>query len=182
MDYGLGVANSLIAAAAGAATIQVTVGGIGERAGNTPLEETVLALETLYNHRTGIRTEQLTPLARLVMELAQVSQPSNRPVTGTRLFQVESGIISTWVRNVRDTDLVEAFPYRPGFVGQPDPELVLGKGSGLDSIAEALEIHGLEATDEERMALLLRVKERSIEKKALLDGDEFRKIADEVLA
>ena len=89
MDYGMGVANTVIAAAAGASCVQVTVSGLGERAGNTPLEETVLALLTLYGQDLGIRTQSLTGLARLVAELSGVQQPSNRPVTGTRLFEVE---------------------------------------------------------------------------------------------
>jgi isopropylmalate/homocitrate/citramalate synthase len=181
MDYGLGVANSLIAAGAGASVIQTTVGGIGERAGNTPLEETVLALLTLYGRDVGIRTERLTPLARLVMELAGVSQPSNRPVTGTRLFEVESGIIASWVRNVRDTDLAEAFPFVPSLVGQSDARLVLGKGSGLDSITEWLDGLGRTASDAESQELLARVKEASLSKRGLVDGSEFRALADEVL-
>ena len=182
MDYGLGVANSLMAAAVGVPVIQTTVGGIGERAGNTPLEETVVALLTLYGRDIGIRTDRLTTLHRLVMELSGVAQPSNRPVTGTRLFDVESGIIASWVRNVRDVDLVEALPYEPSLVGQTGPRLVLGKGSGLDSVAEWLEAAGLTATDEQAMAILVRVKEASLEKKGLIELEEFRDIALAVIA
>lgn len=178
MDYGLGVANSLIAAAAGARTLQVTVGGIGERAGNTPLEETVMALRTLYNVDIGVRTEHLTSLARMVMQLGGIDQPSNRPVTGTRLFNVESGIISTWVRNVRDADLTEAFPYLPELVGQDPVQLVLGKGSGLDSITESLERLGRSATREQTEALLQEVKARSLQLKRLINLEEFSVMAD----
>lgn len=181
MDYGLGVANSLIAAAAGADVIQTTVSGLGERAGNTPLEETVLAMLTLYGKDVGVRTEALSPLARLVNELAGVSQPSNRPVSGTRLFDVESGIISTWVRNVRDHDLTEAFPYVPALVGQDGPRLVVGKGSGTPNIAEALERLGLHADEREQAEILGRVKLRSLELHGLLDDDDVRAIAEEVL-
>ena len=181
MDYGLGVANSLIAVGAGASVIQTTVGGIGERAGNTPLEETVLALLTLYGRDIGIQTEKLTSLARLVMELAGVSQPSNRPVTGTRLFDVESGIIATWVRNVRDTDPTESFPYLPELVGQPGAHLVLGKGSGVDSVAEWLEQIGAGASDDERLEILGRVKQASLHKRGLLDREEFERIVGDVV-
>jgi isopropylmalate/homocitrate/citramalate synthase len=181
MDFGLGVANSLIAVATGATVIQTTVGGIGERAGNTPLEETVLALLTLYGRDVGIHTERLTPLHRLVMETTGVSQPSNRPVAGTQLFDVESGIIATWVRNVRDVDLVEAFPYAPSLVGQRGARLVLGKGSGLDSVAEWLERAGLEATDDQAMEILQLVKRASLDKRGLLDEEEFDSIARSVI-
>jgi isopropylmalate/homocitrate/citramalate synthase len=181
MDYGLGVANSLIAAAMGANVIQTTVAGLGERAGNTPLEETVLALLTCYGRDIGIRTEKLSPLARMVCEVAGVDQPSNRPVSGSRLFDVESGIITTWVRNVRSTDLTEAFPYLPSLVGQDAPRIVVGKGSGADNINEALERLGIKASDEQKQAILLRVKQRSIELKGLLDDADVRAIAEDVV-
>jgi isopropylmalate/homocitrate/citramalate synthase len=182
MDYGLGVANSLIAAAMGANVIQTTVSGLGERAGNTPLEETVLALLTCYGRDIGIHTGKLTGLARMVCEVAGVEQPSNRPVSGTRLFDVESGIITTWVRNVRDTDLTESFPYLPSLVGQDGPRIVLGKGSGIDNINEALDRLSINASEEQKQAILARVKQRSIELKGLLDDTDLHSIAEDVLS
>ena len=181
MDFGLGVANSLLAVAAGAQTIQTTVSGIGERAGNTPLEETVLALLTLYNIDLGIDTTRLTGLARLVADITGIEQPPNRAVTGTRLFQVESGIIASWVRNVRDTDITEAFPYSPGLVGQPPVEVVLGKGSGIDSVWDALERLGVSATQVEAEDILQRLKARSLETKSLVSVDDFGDIASAAL-
>jgi isopropylmalate/homocitrate/citramalate synthase len=179
MDFGLGVANTLIAVAEGVEVIQTTVTGIGERAGNTPMEETVLALLTMYGIDAGIRTERFFDLSKLVMELAQVSQPSNRPVVGERLYNVESGIISTWVRNVGD-ELQESFPYRPELVGQPGPVLVLGKGSGLDSIAAALERVGRSASTEQMQAILDEVKARSLAVKGLVDDAAFLHVVDQV--
>ena len=181
MDFGLGVANTLIAIAEGVGVIQTTVTGIGERAGNTPMEETVLALLTLYGLDTGIRTERFYDLSKTVMEVAGVSQPSNRPVVGERLYNVESGIITTWVRNVGD-ELTESFPYRPELVGQPAPVLVLGKGSGIDSVAAALERLGLSATDEQALAILDEVKARSLETKGLVDDEAFTVIVERVTA
>lgn len=181
MDFGLGVANTLIAIAEGVGVIQTTVTGIGERAGNTPMEETVLALLTMYGLDTGIRTERFYDLSKTVMEVAGVSQPSNRPVVGERLYNVESGIITTWVRNVGD-ELTESFPYRPELVGQPAPVLVLGKGSGIDSVAAALERLGLSATDEQALAILDEVKARSLETKGLVDDEAFTAIVERVTA
>jgi isopropylmalate/homocitrate/citramalate synthase len=179
MDFGLGVANTLIAVSEGVEVIQTTVTGIGERAGNTPMEETVLALLTMYGVDTGIRTERFFELSKLVMELADVSQPSNRPVVGERLFNVESGIITTWVRNVGD-ELQESFPYRPELVGQRPPALVLGKGSGVDSVAAGLERLGRSASPEEILTILDQVKERSVADKGLLDDQAFLEIVDRV--
>ena len=181
-DYGLGVANSLIAAAMGANVIQTTVSGIGERAGNTPFEETVLALRTLYNQDIGIKLESLSPLGRLVCAIAGVEQPSNRPITGTRLFDVESGIPAGFVRNTRDIDLTETLPYLPSLVGQSGPTLVLGKGNGLPNIDEALERLEIIANDAQKLEMLTRVKLRSLELRGLVDDNDFRAIANSVLA
>jgi isopropylmalate/homocitrate/citramalate synthase len=181
MDFGMGVANTALAVAAGASVIHTTVSGIGERAGNAPTEETVLALLTMYGIDTGIDTTRFTEIARLVAELSGVTQPSNRPVTGDKLYNVESGIIATWVKNVGD-ELLEPFPYRPELVGQAPPEIVLGKGSGLDSVAIWLGRHGIyDADTKEIEAILGEVKGASLAMKGLLDDDEFLDIVRRVL-
>jgi isopropylmalate/homocitrate/citramalate synthase len=157
------------------------VSGLGERAGNAPTEETVLALLTMYGIDTGIDTTKFTEIARLVAELSGVRQPSNRPITGDRLYNVESGIIATWVKNVGD-ELLEPFPFRPELVGQPPPEIVLGKGSGLDSVAIWLGRHGVHDADTKEIeAILAEVKGRSLAKKGLLDDEEFVAIVNDVL-
>jgi isopropylmalate/homocitrate/citramalate synthase len=182
MDFGMGVANTVLAVAEGASVVQTTVSGLGERAGNAPMEETVLALLTMYGIDMGIKTERFTSIARLVADLTGVRQPSNRPVTGERLFNVESGIIATWVKNVGEADLTEAFPYRPGLVGQTDPEIVLGKGSGLDSVAIWLSRNGIEDANPKEIEEILReVKVRSLEKKGLLTNEEFLNIAEKTI-
>lgn len=182
MDFGMGVANTVLAVAQGVKVIQTTVAGLGERAGNAPMEETVLALLTMYGVDTGIKTENFFELSRLVLELAGVDQPSNRPVIGERLFDVESGIIASWVNNVGEENLTEAFPYRPELVGQSGPRIVLGKGSGLDSIAIWLDRLGIEWKDSTEVEEILReVKNASLEKKETLNEDEFLKIVDNVI-
>ena len=181
MDFGMGVANSILAVAEGASVIHTTVSGLGERAGNAPTEETVLALLTMYGIDTGIDTRKFTDIAHLVADLSGVRQPGNRPVTGERLYNVESGIIATWVNNVGD-ELLEPFPYRPELVGQADPEIVLGKGSGLDSVAIWLGRNGInDAETKEIEAVLAEVKARSLAKKGLLDNDEFLDIVRQVI-
>lgn len=181
MDFGMGVANSILAVAEGASVIHTTVSGIGERAGNAPTEETVLALLTMYGIDTGIRTETFTDIARLVADLSGVQQPSNRPVTGDMLYNVESGIIATWVNNVGD-DLLEPFPYRPELVGQTGPDIVMGKGSGVDSVAIWLGNNGIyDAETKEIEAILAEVKGKSLDEKRLLDNDEFMEIVRNVI-
>jgi len=182
MDFGMGVANTVLAVSEGAEVIQTTVAGIGERAGNAPMEETVMALLTMYGVDTGIDTSQFYELSHLVLGLAGVAQPSNRPVIGDRLFHVESGIIATWVNNVGREHLTEAFPYRPELVGQAPPEIVLGKGSGLDSVAIWLDRLGIGWNETKELEeVLAEVKAASLAKKGLLDQDEFRDIASRVI-
>ncbi|MPZ51209.1 MAG: pyruvate carboxyltransferase [Acidimicrobiia bacterium] len=182
MDFGMGVANTALAVAEGASVIQTTVNGLGERAGNAPMEETVLALLTMYGIDMGIKTEHFFDIAKMVAEMTGVQQPSNRPVTGEQLFDVESGIIATWFKNVGDENLTEAFPYRPELVGQKFPEVVMGKGSGLDSVAMWLDRNDVtDATTPELEEILREVKARSLETKSLLDNEEFMTIASKVI-
>jgi isopropylmalate/homocitrate/citramalate synthase len=182
MDFSLGVANTVTAVAHGVGTVQVSVTGIGERAGNTPLEDTVMALKTMYGIDSGIDFTKLYGLSKLVRELAGVTVPSNRGIVGDRIFHVESGIIASWVKNVGSERLTEAFPFRPEMVGQTGPQIVLGKGSGLDSVMIWLDKLGFPpANEEQTMAILTEVKSTSLQKKGLLSEDDFRKIAQGVL-
>lgn len=182
MDFSLGVANTVTAVANGVGTVQVSVTGIGERAGNTPLEDTVMALKTMYGIESGIDFSKLYGLSKLVRELAGVPVPPNRSIVGDRLFHVESGIIATWVKNVGSERLTEAFPFRPEMVGQSGPQIVLGKGSGLDSVIIWLDKLGFPpASEEQTMAILQEVKATSLQKKGLLTEEDFTKIAQGVL-
>jgi isopropylmalate/homocitrate/citramalate synthase len=181
MDFGMGVANTVLAVTEGVEVIQTSVTGLGERSGNTPTEETILALLTMYGLDTGIKTEQFTAISREVMAMAGVTQPSNRAIVGDRLFNVESGIIATWVKNVGD-EVIEAFPFRPELVGQAAPEIVLGKGSGADSVVVWLDRNGIEVPDADAvLEILARVKARSLATKGLLDNDEFLECVSAVL-
>jgi isopropylmalate/homocitrate/citramalate synthase len=183
MDFGLGVANTVTAVSQGVGTVQVSVSGVGERSGNVPLEDTVMALKTLYGIDCGVDTTKLYGLSKLVRELAGVPVPPNRGIVGDRIFHVESGIISSWVKNVGHENLLEAFPFRPEVVGQTGPEIVLGKGSGLDSVLIWLDKVGLgPANEEETAAILAEVKATSLKKKGLLTPDEFHSIAADVLS
>jgi isopropylmalate/homocitrate/citramalate synthase len=181
MDFGLGVANTLIALANGVEVMHTTVLGLGERAGNTPMEETVMALLALYGIDLGINYAKLYEVARLVRELSGQCFPTNKPVVGDGLFQIESGIIASWFRNCGYEKVTELFPYRWEVVGQRPAEVVLGKGSGLDSVKMWLERLGVQATEEEAGRILMAVKAHSLRTKRLLSEEEFREIVEEIL-
>ncbi len=181
MDFGMGVANTIIALASGAEVVHSTVSGIGERAGNVPMEDTVLSLLTMYGVDTGIKTEKLTKLSRYVRKISNLAMPSNRQIVGDRVYDIESGIIASWYKNAATDHFLEVFPVHPMLVGQRMPRVVLGKNSGLDSIRMHLERFRVKATDDQVNDILLRVKAASLKKKGLLDDTEFRKIVKAVV-
>jgi len=181
-DFGMGVANTILALAEGAEVVHSTVLGLGERAGNAPTEDTVMALLTMYGKDIGINYDKLYPLAKMVQEISGVAVASNRAVVGDQLFQVESGIIANWFANCGKEYQTELFPFRPEFVGQPEADVVMGKGSGIDSIKIWLERFQFQASDDQAQAILAKVKKYGGENKRLLTDDEFKKIATESLA
>ena len=181
-DFGMGVANTIMALAEGCEVVHSTVLGIGERAGNAPTEDVVMALLTMYGIDTGINYDKLYPLAKLVQEISGIDVPSNRSVVGDKLFQVESGIIANWFRNCGHEHQTELFPFRPEFVGQPAASVVMGKGSGIDSVKLALEKFQMKADDDQMMKILLSVKQRGLDTKSLLSDEDFKKIAEGVIA
>lgn len=180
-DFDLGVANTIAALANGASVAHVTVSAIGERAGNVPLEDTVLALRCLYGIDTGIKTEKFYELSKLVQELAGFRLPPNRPIVGDWLYHIESGIVGMFHRRCKVIEPLEYIPFLPELVGRPGVEIALGKGSGLANVEEHLERRGVQVTPEQANEIVARVKQASIEKKGLLTGAEFDAIVKAVL-
>jgi isopropylmalate/homocitrate/citramalate synthase len=181
-DFGLGVANTIAALAAGASVAHVTVSATGERAGNVPLEDTVMALRTMYGVDMGIKTESLYGLSKLVQELAGFTLPPNRPIVGDSLYYIESGIVSMFHRRCKKVEPMEYIPFAPEMVGRPGVDIALGKGSGIANIEEHLERRKITATTEQANEILGRVKQFSIEHKRLLTDAEFEQIMSEVLS
>ena len=181
-DFGMGVANTLMAMAAGCQVAHTSVTGIGERAGNCAYEELALAMKTMYDVDLGLKTDKFVQVSRLVQQLAAVRMPANRCVVGENLFDIESGIIVSWLRNCGAEFPTELAPFRPELVGNTPVRAVLGKGSGIDSIAFFLDQMGIQATPQQMMALLAEVKERSLREKRLLPPEEFREMVRSLLA
>ncbi len=181
-DFGMGVANTLLAMAAGCQVAHTSVTGIGERAGNCAYEELALAMKTMYDVDLGLKTENFVSVSRLVQRLAGVTVPPNRCVVGENLFDIESGIIVSWLKNCGVEFPTELSPYRPELVGAAPARAVLGKGSGIDSMAYFLERMGIAATQDQMMALLADVKQRSLDGKRLLSLEEFGAMARALVA
>ena len=176
-DLGLSVANSLAAVEAGAEVIHACVNGLGERCGNTPLEEIVVCLKTLLGlNMERIQFTRLYEVSKIVQELSGIKIAANKPLVGDLTFTRESGLgIDVYKREPR-----VAFAIHPSFVGRKF-EMVLGKKSGRPSIKVKLEELGIEASDDRIAELLLKVKQKGIEKKGVLSNDEFEVILKETL-
>lgn len=185
MSFGLGVANTLAALTAGADVAHVTIAGMGEGAGNTPIEDVVMSLKCLYNKDVGLNTEHLLETAKFTCQIANNHAiPVNRPFLGERVFQVESGIgvmFSVNAAKAGDVDILYA--YNPALVGQQPNDFVMGKKSGTFTINLWLERIGRlqDTTDEKNLDILAKVKEVAFKKKELLTEEEFIAIVNEVL-
>ncbi|WP_178918334.1 2-isopropylmalate synthase [Natronomonas gomsonensis] len=156
-DFGLAAANALSGYEAGAAQAQVSVNGIGERAGNAAYEEVVMALESLYDVDTGIKTERITELARLVEGKSDIAIPANKPIVGDNAFSHESGIHAAGI--IENADTFEPGVMTPQMVGATR-ELVLGKHTGTHSVRQRLEEAGFDPSDAEVREVTRMVKDR----------------------
>lgn len=176
-DFGLGTANTLMALAAGADVAHTTIMGIGERAGNVSYEELALSLLTLYGVDIGLKLDKIWDLTQYVRGISGLGMKENKGIFGDRIFNIESGIVTAWYKNCSEgTDRLEVTPYLPELIGRGGTEIVLGKHSGLPSVDIWLEKLGLEATAEEKAAVLAMIKEKAYEVNRLLTEDEFREL------
>ena len=163
-DFGLAAANALSGYEAGATQAQVSVNGIGERAGNAAYEEVVMALESLYDVDTGIDTTRITELARIVEAKSDIPIPANKPIVGDNAFSHESGIHAAGV--IENSDTFEPGVMTPEMVGATR-QLVLGKHTGTHSVRERLEDAGFEPTETEVREVTRMVKDRGAQKEEI---------------
>lgn len=177
-DFGLAAANALAGIEAGAVQAQVSVNGIGERAGNAALEEVVMSLESIYNVDTGIDTTRIYELSKLVERLSGIPLPQNKPIVGSNAFSHESGIHAAGVIN--DSSTFEPGIMTPEMVGHRR-RLVMGKHTGKHSVREILGEAGYEPTDDEVDEITERIKSMGSKGKRVSDADVFA-IAESVMS
>lgn len=167
-DFGLATANTLSAVEAGAREVQVTVNGLGERAGNASLEQTVMALKSIYRVDTSINTEHLYATSKLVERLTGLKVPQNMPVVGANAFSHESGIHTHGV--LQSTETFEPGVMTPEMVGHKR-RIVSGKHAGMHGIRAQLEQLGIRASKEQLYEVTQRVKELGDKGKRVTDAD-----------
>jgi len=169
-DFGLAVANSLAAVKAGASQVQVSVNGLGERAGNADLAETVMSLNAIYGLRTRIKTRYLFETAKLVERFSGVQIPITQPVVGENAFSHESGIHAHGV--IKRSNTFEPGIMTPEMVGHRR-RIVLGTHTGRHSIEKKLSEIGMSPSREQVEEILERVKELSASGKKVTDDDLY---------
>jgi isopropylmalate/homocitrate/citramalate synthase len=176
-DFGMAVATELAGVEAGAEVVHSCSNGLGERTGNAAMEELAVALHVLYGYDTQYDLAKLPELGELVSRISKFPIAVNKPILGARNFTRESGI---------GVDLVikeplAMFGTHPALTGRRG-EVVLGKKSGKASITYNLEEMGIPDPGDEMVSeILRRVKELGIEKRGLLDPEEFREIVESVM-
>src|SRR5262250_456184 len=185
-DLGLAVANSLAAVAAGARQIECTVNGIGERAGNTSLEEIVMGLRTrkdLYHADTKVHTEEISKTSRLVSKVTGMVVQPNKAIVGANAFAHTSGIHQDGL--LKDKTTYEIM--RPESIGLVESKMVMGKLSGRHAFRQRLEELGYKLTDEEVNHAFERFKKLADHKKEIYEEDlevivseELSKMADRI--
>ncbi|MEA2627506.1 MAG: 2-isopropylmalate synthase [Candidatus Binatota bacterium] len=179
-DLGLAVANSLAAISAGARQVECTINGIGERAGNTSLEEVVMALETrrdVFGLHTGIVTEQIVPTSRLLSQVTGIAIPINKPVVGDNAFAHEAGIHQDGVLKYKLTYEIMT----PESVGLTSNRIVLGKHSGRHAFVDRLKLLGVEPGQLDMNKAFEKFKALCDRKKNVYDEDLIAIVAEEAV-
>src|SRR5512135_3105885 len=178
-DLGLATANTLAGLQAGARQAEVTINGIGERAGNTALEEVVMALQTrnpTYNLSTGIDATQITRLSKLVSNYTGISVQPNKAIVGANAFAHEAGIHQDgMLKHIQTYEIM-----RPESVGAQQTKLVLGKHSGRHALRTRLTSLGYEMDEAEMDKIFERFKALADHKKVITDADLEALISDEL--
>lgn len=174
-DFGLALPNAIAGVKAGAVAFTTTVNGIGERAGNLPLEQFAPVMKYMYGVDMGIDCTKLKGICEMVSKATGMPMPRNQPLVGENVFSHESGIHVAAVLNCPLT--YESLP--PEFVGN-QRHIVMGKHSGATYLRKRLEDLGMEANEDELARILNKVKSLG-EKKGRVSDAEFKTIADEVL-
>ncbi|KAF3888229.1 MULTISPECIES: homocitrate synthase [Nostocales] len=173
-DFGLATANALAGIKAGATSVNTTVNGLGERAGNAALEEVVMSLKRIYGVNLGIDTPRLLELSRLVARASGSSVPPWKAIVGENTFAHEAGIHAHGV--LQNPSTYE--PFAPEEVGW-ERRLVVGKHSGRHLVSNVLQQHGIFLNSEETKSVLEAVRQESVEKKRSLTVQELLNLAKE---
>ena len=168
-DFGLATANTLMAVRAGASHVNTTVNGLGERAGNAAIEETVMALHQLYGKDTGIDVGHFPAISELVARASGRPVAPNKSIVGEAVFTHESGIhVDGLLKNVLNYQGVD-----PKELGR-EHRLVLGKHSGSHAVVRGYRALGIDLSEADATQVLQRIRVHANQNKRPPDDNELR--------
>ncbi len=176
-DLGMATANALAAVEAGARQIECTINGLGERAGNTALEEVVMALRVRHDalpFRTGVDSTRIIQISRRVAQVSGFAVQFNKAIVGKNAFAHESGIHQDGMLKNRENFEI----MRPEDIGLTETNLVMGKHSGRAALRKKLEDLGFELSDNQLKDVFVRFKELADRKKEVFDEDLIALMSD----
>jgi len=173
-DFGMATACAVAAVRGGAEWVQGTVNGMGERAGNADIGEVAMALTALYGVPAKLDLTKIRDVSRLVRRAAGYEVEPWKPVVGENLFMRESGAVAS---QFHIPEAIE--PFSAALVGARRA-IVLGKKSGIDSVAIKAKELGISLSAEEQQASLVAVKRAGTEKRGLVTDNEFRAITERI--
>ncbi len=177
-DLGMATANSLAAVEGGARQIECTINGLGERAGNTALEEVVMALKVRHDilpYSTGVDTRKLMAISRRVASVSGFAVQFNKAIVGKNAFAHESGIHQDgMLKNAETFEIM-----RPEDVGLAETSLVMGKHSGRAALRSKLADLGYEVEGNQLADVFVRFKTLADQKKEIFDDDLVALMQDE---
>lgn len=176
-DLGMATANSLAAVEAGARQIECTINGLGERAGNTALEEVVMAMKVrndIMPYQTGIDTTKIMQASRLVATTSGFPVQFNKAIVGKNAFAHESGIHQDGMLKHSGTFEI----MRPEHIGLSETAIVMGKHSGRAALRSKLEALGYELGDNQLKDVFVRFKALADQKKEVYDEDLIALMTD----
>ena len=176
-DLGMATANALAAVEAGARQIECTINGLGERAGNTALEEVVMALRVRHDalpFKTGVDSTRIIQISRRVAQVSGFAVQFNKAIVGKNAFAHESGIHQDGMLKNRENFEI----MRPEDIGLTETSLVMGKHSGRAALRKKLADLGFELSDNQLRDVFVRFKELADRKKEVFDEDLIALMSD----
>lgn len=175
-DFGMATANSLSGVYGGANHVGVTINGLGERAGNSCLQEVIMGLKYLMNVNVNYNTMIFREVAQYVANASGRELPVSKPIVGSNIFAHESGIHGDGV--LKNPLTYEVF--KPEEVGL-ERQIIIGKHSGTASIKSKFKEYMISLTEEEAKEILARVRQMSIDKKRSLFDKEVVYIYEDIM-
>jgi 2-isopropylmalate synthase len=180
-DFGFSTGSTLAAVLGGADCVHCAFNGLGERTGNTPTEEIVVALELLFGIKTGVKLNQLKRVSRLVEEISKVKLHPNKPIVGDGIFNVESGLVVDLIEKFRPLGVRSVWgTFVPDLVGAKQQNIILGKGAGKANVQHYLEKYGINLDKDALNDLTQQVKTIGRIKKGNITEEEFLILANQL--